>query len=107
MHNVHFAELKDKLVINGDAIAVSRMEIQSTAFRLFLEGNYGLAKKNTDLLIQVPFSNLNANSFDSTEGPVNKGIRSKAGASVWLRAVNGDDGKVKVKLTMKKKLKGT
>ncbi|HTL08341.1 MAG TPA: AsmA-like C-terminal region-containing protein [Chitinophagaceae bacterium] len=106
LKHVRFAELKDKLSINGQQIGVSRMEIQSSAFRLFLEGNYGLAKKNTDLLIQVPFSNLNDNSFEKEEGPVNKGVKAKTGASIWLRAVNDDDGKIKVKLTMRKKLKG-
>jgi AsmA-like C-terminal region len=105
MSNVRFAELKDKLQIDGNMIFVQRMEIQSSAFRLFLEGNYGLAKANTDLLIQVPFSNLNGNSFEEDKDPVNKGVAAKAGASIWLRAVNGEDGKVKVKLTMKKKIK--
>ena len=106
LKHVRFAELKDKLSIDGQQIGVSRMEIQSSAFRLFLEGNYGLAKKNTDLLIQVPFSNLNDNSFEKEEGPVNKGVKAKTGASIWLRAVNDDNGKIKVKLTMRKKLKG-
>lgn len=105
LRNVRFAELKDKLGIDGEQIKLDRMEIQSSAFRLFLEGNYGLAKRNTDLLIQVPFSNLNGNSFENEEGPVNKGVRSKTGASIWLRAVNDEDGKVKLKLTMRKKLK--
>ncbi|MEP6749432.1 MAG: AsmA-like C-terminal region-containing protein [Bacteroidota bacterium] len=107
MSNVRFAELKDKFKINGNMISVQRMEIQSSAFRLFLEGNYGLAKTNTDLLIQVPFSNLNGNSFDEEKDPINKGVSAKSGASIWLRAVNGEDGKVKVKLTMKKKVKTT
>jgi len=105
LRNVRFAELKDRLEINGEQITVGRMEVQSSAFRLFLEGNYGLAKRNTDLLIQVPFSNLNDNSFEKAEDPVNKGVKAKNGASIWLRAVNGDDGKVKIKLTMKKKVK--
>ena len=102
---VRFAELKDKFGIAGEKIFVNRMEIQSSAFRLFLEGQYGLSKKNTDLLIQVPFSNLNGNSFEGGDDPVNKGIKAKTGASIWLRAVNDEDGKVKLKLTMKKKMK--
>lgn len=105
MQNVQFAELKDKFIINGEDIFINRMEIQSSAFRLFLEGNYGTAKRNTDLLIQVPLSNLNDNSFTATDEPLNKGIKAKTGASVWLRAVNREDGKVKLKLTISKKLK--
>ena len=105
MRTVRFAELKDKIALNGEDVFIDRMEVQSSAFRLFVQGNYGLAKKNTDLLIQVPFSNLNKNSFDSAAGPINKGIEARTGASLWLRAVNQEDGKVKVKLTMRKKMK--
>ncbi|HMO61766.1 MAG TPA: hypothetical protein PKA46_06785 [Ferruginibacter sp.] len=33
------------------------------------------------------------------------GSKAKAGISVWLRAANDDEGKVKVKLTLNKHLK--
>ena len=107
MRLVRFAELKNQLTIKGENLLLSRMEVQASVFRLFIQGNYGLAKRNTDLLIQVPFSNLNKNSFENDEQPVNRGVESKTGASIWLRAVNGENGKVKVKLTMRKKMKNT
>ena len=105
MSNVRFAELKNKLDIKGDNVYVNRMEIQSSVFRLFLEGNYGLAGKNTDLLIQVPLSNLSNGSFSDSSSIKNNGTQSKVGASIWLRSENTSDGKIDVKLTLRKKLK--
>lgn len=81
------------------------MEIESSVMRLFVEGNYCLRGKNTDILIQAPFSNLDTESFTEDGKPVNKGTKAKVGASVWLRAVNDDAGKIKIKLTLRKKLK--
>ncbi len=105
MTDVRFAEIKDKLDFKGMEVYVNRMEIQSTVFRLFLEGNYDLAGKNTELLVQVPLSNLNNNSFDEENTPKNKGTKAKAGASVLLRAENDEKGNVKLKLTLRKKFK--
>ncbi len=105
MSNVQFAELKNKIDIKGTNIFINRMEIQSSVVRLFVEGNYCLKGKNTDLLIQAPLSNLNSDSFEDDTVPENKGTKAKVGSSVWLRAMNGDDGKIKIKLTLSKKLK--
>lgn len=105
MSDVRFAELKDKMEIRGTDIFINRMEIQSSVCRLFVQGNYGLKGKNTDLLIQIPLSNLNDKNFEDGKAPKNKGTTAKTGMSVWLRAVNDDEGKVKMKLTLRKKLK--
>jgi hypothetical protein len=58
MSNVRFAELKDRLDITPDYLYINRMEIQSTAISMYLEGQYDIYGKNTDMLIQVPFSNF-------------------------------------------------
>lgn len=104
LDNVKFAEIKDRFDIDESGIYINRMEVQSTAFRLFIEGNYGLAKKNTDLLIQVPFSNLNDNSFSPDSTLKNQGVGNRKLGNIWLRAVNDDDGKIKVKLTLNRKV---
>lgn len=100
--NVKFAELKDKLEVDGDKLYISRMEIQSTALSMFIEGVYGF-KGNTDLLLQLPLSNLSAR--DKNYIPKNIGVNSKVGPSVRVRASSGDDGKVKFNLTFSKKVK--
>ncbi|MFT3680789.1 MAG: AsmA-like C-terminal region-containing protein [Ferruginibacter sp.] len=104
MSDVRFAEIKDKLEIKGTEVFINRMEIASNVCRLFVQGNYGLKGKNTDMLLQVPLSNLNDKNF-TDEAVKNKGTKAKVGMSVWLRAINDDSGKVQLKLTLNKKLK--
>ena len=103
LNDVRFAELKDKLEIGGDLVKVHRMEISSTALHMFVEGNYGLNGYGTDLILQIPFSNLS--SPDKTKDPTNKGVHAKVGPGVLLRAKAGDDGKIKLGLTLSKKVK--
>lgn len=91
--SVRFADLKNKLDINGSAIKVNRMEIRSSLFTMFVEGLYDM-KKGTDLSIQVPLNNLTKSKSDFTL--TNKGVKSKTGVSVWLRAKTGDNGRAKI-----------
>jgi hypothetical protein len=91
--DIRFAELKDRFELRGSAIKINRMEIESTAITLFVEGIYD-TKKGTDMSIQVPLSNLKSRKEDSI--PSNKGINSATGFSARLRARTGDDRKLKV-----------
>jgi hypothetical protein len=101
LKDVRFAELKDKLEIKEDLVKVHRMEISSTALHMFVEGNYGLKGYGTDLILQIPFSNLGS----PDKAPSNKGVHAKVGPGVLLRAKAGDDGKIKLALTLSKKVK--
>ena len=91
LSDVSFGELKDRLDINGNDIYVHRMEISSTAVNMYVEGTYSFAD-NTDLSIQVP---LHGQKKDQDEAPKNKGTSSKTGMSVFLRAKDDKDGKLK------------
>ena len=91
--DIHFAELKDKFDVDGTKIKVNRMEIHSTVLNMFVEGLYDI-KHGTDMSIQIPLSNLKGSNTDSVL--LNKGIDSKTGVSVRLRAKTGDDGKLKI-----------
>ncbi len=100
--NVEFAELKDSLELRKDEIFIHRMEIESSALTLFVEGIYSFAT-NTDISIQVPLSNLQKRDDDYVVE--NKGAKRKAGASVYLRAKSNSDGSVKIGLDVFKKLR--
>jgi hypothetical protein len=91
--DVRFADLKENMDINGSQIKLGRMEIQSTVFTMFVEGIYDM-DKGTDLSIQIPVSNLAKR--DETYELRNKGVNSKAGLSVYLRAKSGEDGKTRI-----------
>ena len=96
LSDVSFAELKDRLDLNGNDIHVNRMEIRSTAVNMYIEGIYSFAN-NTDLSIQVP---LHGQKKNQTEAPENKGVNAKTGMSVFLRAKDDKDGKFKITYDM-------
>ena len=97
LSNITFAELKNKLTLKGNEIQIPRMEIASSAITMYVEGVYSL-KNNTDLSIQVPWSNLARK--DSTYKPVNKGTDAHVGPSIWLRAKSDETGKIKIGLQL-------
>jgi len=91
LSDISFAELKDRLEINGNDIYMHRMEISSTAVHMYVEGTYSFTA-NTDISIQVP---LHGQKKDPDEAPANKGTKAKTGMSIFLRAKDDKDGKLK------------
>ncbi len=89
--DIQFADLHDRLSINGNTITINRMEIQSSVMTMFVEGTYNM-RKGADLSIQVPLSNLSPGD----RVPKNRGAHSNAGLSAVLRAKPGDDGKLRI-----------
>lgn len=85
--NLEFAELKNRFQLQGQSILINRMEIQSTALSMFVEGLYDMRGDSTDLVIQVPLSNLKKRKPDYV--PENKGVDAKTGMSVYVRAKSG------------------
>jgi AsmA-like protein len=96
LSDVSFAELKDRFDLNGNDVQINRMEIRSTAVNMYIEGVFSFAN-NTDLSIQVPLLGQKKNQ---TEVPENKGVNAKTGMSVFLRAKDDKDGKLKIKYDM-------
>ena len=92
--NIQFAELKDHLEVANNEIKINRMEIQSSVLSMFVEGVYSM-KGNTDLSIQIPFSNLKKRDTDYK--PVNGGVDKKVGASLYIKGKTGADGNVQFK----------
>jgi len=73
------------------------MQIEATAFRLFIEGQYGIAGA-TDLRIQVPLSNLTAQ--DAGYVPKKTKQNAKGGMSIYLRAKSDENEKIGISLDM-------
>lgn len=90
--DVSFAELRDRLDLKGNDVYMHRMEIRSTAVNMFVEGIYSFAN-NTDLSIQIP---LHGQKKDQHEVPQNRGVNAKTGISIFLRAKDDKDGKLKI-----------
>jgi len=92
--NITFKNLKNTLDIKGSHIYIRPMRIESSVLNLFIEGVYGMSK-GTDITLQVPLRNPEKDKLlpDSL-----KEKRIKRGIVLNLRAVDGDDGNVKIKL---------
>ncbi len=89
--DIKFTEIKNTVSIKEGIITVPRMQIESSVFNLFIEGQYGIAG-NTDLRIQVPLKNLK--KVEPNEMSKKANNKEKGGASVYLRAKTGSDGKI-------------
>ncbi len=85
--NLEFAELKNRFQLQGQSILINSMEVQSTALSMYVEGLYDMKGDSTDLVIQVPLSNLKKRKPDYV--PENKGLDAKRGVSLYVRAKSG------------------
>jgi uncharacterized protein involved in outer membrane biogenesis len=86
--NIQFAELNSNFSIEGTAMDISRMEIQSTVLSLFLQGRYSFTD-STSLSVQLPLSNLKKR--DKNFKLENIGTKAKAGPSVYLHVYRNKD----------------
>jgi hypothetical protein len=100
--DIEFAELKDSVDVRGRDIYFHRMEIASSALTFFVEGIFSLGN-NTDMSLQVPFSNLK--KLPDGYKPENNGTDTKAGPSLYFRALPDKTGQIKIKLQLFKKMK--
>ncbi|WP_447640596.1 MULTISPECIES: AsmA family protein [Chitinophagaceae] len=103
LNNVRFASLNDSIWIRHGNFFINRMEIASTALRLFVEGIYS-PYGNTDISIQVPFSTL-LKKQEKEDALEKTDSNEKVGASVYLRATGKDGGPIGVKVDVFKKLR--
>lgn len=103
LNNVQFANISDTILVRKGNFFINRMEIASTALRLFVEGIYS-PNGNSDISIQVPFSSL-LKKKDKDEALDKTEPDEKVGASVFLRATNKDGGPMGVKVDVFKKLR--
>ncbi|MFA6947030.1 MAG: AsmA-like C-terminal region-containing protein [Pedobacter sp.] len=95
---IRFMNLKNTLSIQQDKVNIPSMEISSSVLNIFLEGIYSFST-GTDIALRIPLRNPRKDKFitDSDE----KRERSLKGIVIKLRAVDGEDGKVKIRLGKK------
>ncbi|MFN8349016.1 MAG: AsmA-like C-terminal region-containing protein [Spirosomataceae bacterium] len=86
--NVRFENLKNRFVLQGQELNMSQMKVASSVLTFFVGGTYSFRDK-TDLLVQIPLSNLKRNP-DETE------LQSLDGSNFLIRAVD-ENGEMKLK----------
>jgi len=98
LDNITFDNVKNTLTLQGNKIIVPPMQINSSALYMDISGVYAMTK-GTDMYITVPLRNPKKDEdLDKEE----KKLRRKKGIVLHLHAMDGEDGKVKIKLGGKK-----
>ncbi|MBA3647160.1 MAG: hypothetical protein H0W62_01190 [Chitinophagales bacterium] len=90
--NIDFAVLQDTVILKGQDLHLSRMQIESNVLTFYVGGIYSFAD-NTNLSIQIPLSNLKKRDEDYV--PKYSGNKKRAGISVFLKATT-KDGKINI-----------
>src|SRR5690606_26095325 len=90
-----FRDIKNTLELKGDKIKINPMYIESSAFTIGVEGIYGL-NGGTNIFIDLPLKNPQKNN--DIENDSLRIARNMKGLVLRLQALDGADGKVKIKL---------
>ena len=100
--DIRFANISDSLHVSNRTVQIPRVEIQSTAFNLFLEGQLNYDFK-TNIWVSIPLSNLKKRDLVSI--PNKKGFID-SGKKVYIQIIDDSTGKLEYKFHLSdKKLK--
>lgn len=95
--DIRFMNLKNTISIQQNKVTIPPMEIRSSVLNVFLEGIYGFGT-GTDIALRIPLRDPGKDEFLRDSNLQNKNTRSRKGIVINLRAVDGEDGKVKIRL---------
>jgi hypothetical protein len=96
--NVRFANLKNQFTLQGQEIYMGQMKVTSSVLTFFVEGTYSFRDK-TDLLVQIPLSNLKRNPDEAAS-------QSLDGNNLLIHAID-EKGEIRLKydLDWRKKMR--
>lgn len=92
LSNITFKSLRNRLDIDRGKIIINPMTIESSALIIKVKGVYAL-DKGTDISLEIPLRNPQKDRERIAQG---KEPRKGKGIVVYLRAQDGDDGKVHI-----------
>jgi hypothetical protein len=93
--DIRFISLKNTLNLQGDKVIIPPMEIRSTVLNIFMEGIYSFTT-GTNIAIKIPLRNPDKDGLTAS-GALNK-ERDLKGIVINLRALDGENGKVRFRL---------
>ncbi|RYE24929.1 MAG: AsmA family protein [Sphingobacteriales bacterium] len=105
LDDIRFNTIKNKFDIKGDKITIYPMSIESSAINMNIEGIYSFAATGTDINVDIPLRNPGKDELIEDEELKNE--RNMKGIVVHLKAIDGEDGKVKIKWNRKNDAVGT
>lgn len=98
MNTIEFENLKGNFDVAGEKITIRPMQINSSVLNMDVQGVYSLGK-GTELYVDVPLRNPKNDEGITDKKELAK--RRNRGIVVHLKAADGDDGKVGIKLVGK------
>lgn len=93
--DIRFTSLKNTLNIQGNKVIIPPMEIRSTVLNIFLDGVYSFTT-GTNIAIKIPLRNPGKD--DPADLKVKDKERDLRGIVINLRALDGENGKVRFRL---------
>lgn len=99
LDNVKFGPIKNKFDIDGERITIYPMFIESSVVNMNVEGVYSLGPKGTDINVDIPLRNPKKDELILDEDERHES--NMQGLVLHLKAVDGEDGKVKIKWNRK------
>lgn len=92
LSHITFKTLKNQLDLDHGKITIHPMDIESSVLHLKIQGIYAL-DKGTDISIEAPLRNP-----QKEEERIKKGLKPRKGKGIvlYLRAKDGEDGKVRI-----------
>lgn len=93
---IRFANLKNDFILQGQEISMGQMKVASSVLTFFVGGTYSFGNK-TDLLVQIPLTNLKRK-------PDEEELESPNGRNLVIRAIDeGGDIRLKYDMDWRKK----
>ncbi|WP_345078016.1 AsmA family protein [Nemorincola caseinilytica] len=99
LDSIAFRDIDNRFTIQGDKITIHPMFIESNAINMHVKGTYAIGKTGTDILMDIPLRNPKKDELVVDDELRQE--RSMQGIVLHLRAVDGPDGKVKIKWASK------
>ncbi|RAJ79315.1 AsmA-like protein [Chitinophaga dinghuensis] len=95
LDSITFANLNNTFRVENGKVYIPPMRVASSAVNIDLQGVYGIGG-GTNIQMEVPLRNPNKDT--SVTDPTERFKRSRKGIILRLRAIDGPDGKVKIKM---------
>lgn len=95
LDSIAFRDIDSRFSIQGDKIIIHPMYIESSALNMHVEGIYALGNTGTDLNIDMPLRNPKKDEL--VENDEIRHERNMKGIVLHLKAVDDEDGKLKIK----------
>ena len=99
LNNITFSDLGGALDVRGEKINIRPMKISSSVLNLDVAGIYAM-NKGTNITMDVPLRNPKKDLGSSRQEQVENRM---SGIVLHLVAVDGEDGKIKIKLNRNRK----